>query len=66
MATPPRVTDDEAVLDDAGVSIRLKLLGASCDGKPLHFELSDSDADAALQDAHGTLHRRYDTPGKAL
>lgn len=61
LATPPRVTDDEAVLDDAGVSIRLKLLGASCDGKPLHFELSDSDADAALQDAHGTLHRRYDT-----
>lgn len=58
---PPRVTDDEAILDDGGVSIRLKLLGASFDGAPLKFELTDSAADAALQDAHGTLHRRFDT-----
>ena len=55
----PRLIGDTAELFDADMRITLRLLGAQSDGRLLSFTLTDIDTDAATQDAHGDIHRRY-------
>lgn len=55
----PRVIGNTAELYDDDMRITLRLLGAQFDGRMLSFTLTDSDTDAAIQDAHGDLRRRF-------
>lgn len=56
----PSIDGDTAVLEDGDMRIAFKLLGASFDGQPLKFSVTDSDADTAIQDTKPSLYRRFD------
>ena len=59
LSKAPTVTDREAVLEDGGVKIRISLLDAQFDGKPVHLSLSNTRADMEEQAKHPDQHRRF-------
>ena len=58
LSKAPTVTDNEAVLEDGGVKIRISLLDAQFDGHPVHLALSETQADMNEQAKHTDAHRR--------
>ena len=59
LSKAPTVTDTEAVLEDGGVKIRITLLDAQFDQKPVYLSLSNTRADMAEQEKHADEHRRF-------
>jgi hypothetical protein len=55
----PVVTEREAILEDGNVLIRLTLIDAQFDGNTVHFSLSSTQDDIALQEKNTNPHRRF-------